>query len=131
MGDLNQRGLIIEAKSRKNEANALTKAQHGQLLVAENWFKKNYPKISGIRVSVHPNVTATKKSVSTNTKALTLAKLNELITETRTIVAALCESGHPDAELKHYCEELLRKSNLTPDKLVGFYLVDFEAKQTD
>src|ERR1022692_2188442 len=32
-------GLIIEAKSRKNPTNALTKAQHGQLLVSENWFK--------------------------------------------------------------------------------------------
>ena len=102
-------GLIIEAKSRKNKANALTKSQHGQLLVAENWFKENYPKLSGIRVSVHPSVTATKKSVPSNTKALTLAKLNELVTESRKLIVSLCESGHPDRELKTYCEELLRK----------------------
>jgi replicative superfamily II helicase len=124
-------GLIIEAKSRKNEANALTKAQHGQLLVAENWFKENYPALSGIRVSVHPNVTATKKSVPSKTKALTLAKLNELITETRRLIVDLCESGHPDAELKTYCEELLRKSNLMPDTLVQHYLVDFEVVEKD
>jgi replicative superfamily II helicase len=124
-------GLIIEAKSRKNKANALTKSQHGQLLVAENWFKENYPKLSGIRVSVHPSVTATKKSVPSNTKALTLAKLNELVTESRKLIVSLCESGHPDRELKTYCEELLRKSNLTPDKLVEHYLVDFEILETD
>jgi replicative superfamily II helicase len=124
-------GLIIEAKSRKNPANALTKTQHGQLLVAENWFKQNYPDLTPVRVSVHPNVTATKKSVPNNTKALTLVKLNELITESRRLIVALCESGHPDAELKPYCEELLRKSNLTPDKLVEHYLVDFEVKEVD
>ena len=118
-------------KSRKNKANALTKSQHGQLLVAENWFKENYPKLSGIRVSVHPSVTATKKSVPSNTKALTLAKLNELVTESRKLIVSLCESGHPDRELKTYCEELLRKSNLTPDKLVERYLVDFEILETD
>jgi len=123
--------LIIEAKSRKNEANALTKSQHGQLLVAENWFKENYPSLSGIRVSVHPNVTATRKSVPSNTKALTLTKLNELITESRKLIVTLCESGYPDAELKTYCEELLRKSTVTPEKLVEQYLVDFEVKEID
>lgn len=124
-------GLIVEAKSRKNEANALTKQQHGQLLVAENWFKENYQHLSGIRVSVHPNVTATKKSVPGGTKALTLTKLNELIAESRKLIVALCESGYPDKELTGYCEELLRKSNLTPDKLVDHYLVDFEVRETD
>jgi replicative superfamily II helicase len=124
-------GLIIEAKSRKNEQNALTRTQHGQLLVAENWFKESHPKLSGIRVSVHPNVTATKKSVPNNTKALTLAKLNELITESRNLIVALCESGHPDAELTAYCEELLRTSNLTPQELTERYLVDFEVRETD
>jgi replicative superfamily II helicase len=124
-------GLIIEAKSRKNQANALTKVQHGQLLVAENWFKEHYRELSGIRVSVHPSVTATKKSVPTNTKALTLAKLNELIAEGRKLITDLCESGHPDSELKEHCEQLLRKSNLTPDKLVEHYLVDFEVTETE
>jgi hypothetical protein len=80
---------------------------------------------------VHPRVTATRNSVPSNTKALTLAKLNELITEGRKLIVSLCESGHPDADLKTYCEELLRKSDLTPDKLVRHYLVNFEVKETD
>jgi hypothetical protein len=124
-------GLIIEAKSRKNSANALSKEQHGQLLVAENWFKKHYKNLTGIRVSVHPNVTATKKSVPMNTMALTLAKLNELVVETRNLISTLCESGYPDAELANFCEALLRKSNLTPERLVEHYLVEFEVVEVD
>ena len=126
-----QVGLIIEAKSRKNAANALTKEQHGQLLVSENWFKDNYKGLTGIRVSVHPNVTATKKSVPSRTKALTLAKLNELIGEARKLITTLCDSGYPDNELGQYCEELLKTSNLTPDKLVECYLIDFEVQEVD
>ncbi len=80
---------------------------------------------------MHPSVTATKKSVPSNTKALTLGRLNELLTEARKLLVSLCESGHPDTELKTYCEELLRKSNLTPDNLVEHYLVDFEVVETD
>ncbi|MDR3719105.1 MAG: DEAD/DEAH box helicase family protein [Bryobacteraceae bacterium] len=124
-------GLIIEAKSRKNPTNALTKAQHGQLLVSENWFKETYPKTTGIRVAIHPSVTATKNSVPTGTKALTLAKLDELVGEARKIVTALSESGHPDSELAEYCEDLLKKSNLTPDRFVKHYLVDFEVVEVN
>ena len=101
-------GWVIEAKSRKNEKNALTKEQHGQLLVSENWFKREYKGLSGVRVSVHPNVTATKRSVPNQTKALTITKLNELIAETRQLIVALCESGYPTAELAPVCEKLLR-----------------------
>jgi Holliday junction resolvase len=36
-------GFVIEAKSRKKEKNALTKEQHGQLLVAAEWFASEYP----------------------------------------------------------------------------------------
>jgi replicative superfamily II helicase len=124
-------GLVIEAKSRKNQANSLSKEQHGQLLVAENWFKDTYKGMTGIRVSVHPSVTATKNAVPSGTKALTLAKLNELIAETRQLVIAICESGHPDKELVHYCGELLKKSNLTPERLVAYYLIDFEVTEVD
>ena len=112
-------------------ANAMTKGQHGQLLVSENWFKETYPKLTAIRISIHPNVTATKNSVSTGTKALTLAKLDELIGEARKIITALSESGHPDKQLAGYCEELLKKTNLTPDRFVKHYLVDFEVVETD
>jgi len=124
-------GLIMEAKSRKNKANSLTKAQHGQLLVSENWFKDNYASLNGIRVSIHPSVTATRNSVPTRTKALTLARLIELTVETRKLVTSLCESGHPDSELASYCEDLLKGSYLTPTRLAQHYLVDFEVQEID
>jgi replicative superfamily II helicase len=108
-------GLIMEAKSRKMAANAMTKGQHGQLLVSENWFKETYPKMTGVRVSIHPNVT----------------ELDELIGEARKIITALSESGHPDKQLAGYCEDLLKKTNLTPDRFVQHYLVDFEVVETD
>ena len=80
---------------------------------------------------IHPNVTATKNAVPSRTKALTLAKLNELIVEARQLITAICESGHPDNELAHYCEDLLKKSNLTPERLVQQYLINFEVQEVD
>jgi len=106
-----------------------TKEQHGQLLVSGNWFKDNYKGLTSIRVSVHPNVTATKKSVPSRTKALTLAKLNELVGEAQKLITELCESGHPDNELAQYCDQLLKKTNLTPERLPANYLIDFEVQE--
>ena len=37
-------------------------------------------------------------------------QLDELIGETRKIITALSESGHPDKELAGYCEELLKRA---------------------
>lgn len=45
---------ILEAKSRKLEKNPLTKDEHGQLLVAQQWFDKNYDGYTSLRVVVHP-----------------------------------------------------------------------------
>lgn len=42
--------LILEAKSRKLDKNALTKEEHGQLLVAQQWFDKNYDGYTSVRV---------------------------------------------------------------------------------
>jgi hypothetical protein len=57
-------GIVIEAKSRKKEKNALTKDDHGQLLVAAEWFAANYPGYSVVRVSVHPKNRATKEPLA-------------------------------------------------------------------
>ena len=91
--------LVIEAKSRKNRGNALTKDQHGQLLNAAEWFKDAYPQRSCIRVSIHRNVIATKTTVTGESKALTLDKLNELIADGRQLLVTLCESVVPHDEL--------------------------------
>jgi hypothetical protein len=122
-------GLIIEAKSRKNKGNALTKEQHGQLLNAAEWFRDEYPGYAGIRVSMHPNVKATGSTVTGESKALTYEKLNALIAEARALIIALCESVVPREELVMRCEQLLNNSSLTPEALVSEYLVPFEISE--
>ncbi|MBD1891754.1 DEAD/DEAH box helicase [Coleofasciculus sp. FACHB-SPT9] len=119
-------GLVIEAKSRKHQNNVLTKNEHGQLLNAEQWFKKEYPNHSCIRVSVHPNIGATKNTVTNDSKALTLEKLNQLITDARTLLVELCESVVSEDELVVRCEQLLADSTLRPQSLIEQYLVPFE-----
>jgi replicative superfamily II helicase len=118
--------LIIEAKSRKNRDNALTKDQHGQLLNAAEWFRSEYPGRTGVRVSMHPNVRATESTVPGDSKALTYEKLNALIAEARALIVSLCESVVSREELVMRCERLLGESSLTPDSLVKEYLVPFE-----
>jgi Holliday junction resolvase len=117
--------LIIEAKSRKEEKNALTKGQHGQLLQATEWFEKEYPGYSGIRVSVHPNARATKSVTPGDSKALTLDKLAELVRDTRLLLQELCTPGLSQDEIEMRCEQLLQKSHLQPQKLIQHYLVPF------
>jgi replicative superfamily II helicase len=120
--------LVIEAKSRKNQDNALTKEQHGQLLNAEVWFKQKYPNYNCIRVSVHPNPSATRATVTGQSKALTFNRLNQLIADTRTLLVSLCESVVSPEELVVRCEQLLSSSTLTPQALVDTYLVPFESE---
>jgi replicative superfamily II helicase len=119
-------GLIIEAKSRKNEDNALTKDQHGQLLNAAEWFQKTYPHHSGVRVSVHPNVSASSRTITGKSKALTLDRLKALITDSRLFLDILCTSVAPDEDLVHRAEQQLTKLKLTPEGLIEKYLVPFE-----
>jgi hypothetical protein len=88
----NKLGLVIEAKSRKEKKNELTKKQHGQILVSTEWFKKEYPEYKYIAVSIHPNISATKDAVADETKALTYEKLNEMITALRNFYEEICQS---------------------------------------
>lgn len=122
--------LIIEAKSRKNRSNALTKEQHGQLLNAVEWFRREYTHMRAIRVSVHPNVQITRSTVVNETKALTYDKLNELVSDARYFLNAVCESPLAHDELVIRCTQLLEASKLTPDLLPEYYLVPFDAPLT-
>lgn len=122
----NKVGLVIEAKSRKKEQNALTKMEHGQLLVADEWFHKNYPNYSSIRVSVHPRNQATKAAVASASYALTYEKLNALISDARIVLKQLCESKLCESDLIAECDYILEQSNIKFDKLVECYLCTFE-----
>jgi replicative superfamily II helicase len=120
--------LVMEAKSRKAANNPLTKEEHGQLLDAEAWFKMEYPGYTCERVSVHPNATARQVSAETS-KVLTLSKLQDLISEMRSLLEPLVNSLASHDNLVAQCEMLLAKSNLTPQKLIGHYLASFEVEK--
>lgn len=119
-------GLVIEAKSRKKEKNALTKNEHGQLLVAAEWFAKNYKGYNCVRVSVHPKNLATKASVAGASHALTYEKLAALVSDARILLTALCESQLSGSNLIAECEHLLTNSHFQSEKFVESYLLPFE-----
>jgi Type III restriction enzyme, res subunit len=122
--------LVIEAKSRKREKNALTKADLGQLLVAVEWFKKEYPNHPFTAVSVHPNVSATRNAQADSVKALTYHNLQSLIDDARNLFGKACEFIGEQPELAVRCQELLNGSNLISGKIESKYLVNFEIEET-
>lgn len=125
----NSVGLVIEAKSHKEKKNALTKEQHGQILVSIEWFKREYQGYSYKAVSIHPNISATKNAVADGTKALTFENMNELVSEVRELFKKLCESVIDNEELVIRCNELLSSSNLTSKKIIKKYLLPFKLQK--
>lgn len=119
-------GLVIEAKSRKKIRNAFTKEQHGQLLVAEEWFKENYKGYKCVRVSVHPKNLATKAAVAGASHALTYQKLASLVSDARVILSALCSSQLSSTDLVIDCGNLLTNSPLNAKKFLKNYLLPFQ-----
>lgn len=121
----NNEALIIEAKSRKKGSNALTKAEHGQLLVAEEWFESNYSGFRSYRVSVHPTNKATPASSADSSYALTNENLTKLADDARVLLASLCDSQLGDGEIVSECSKLLNDSGVRSDRIVKNYLVNF------
>lgn len=118
-------GLIIEAKSRKKETGALTKDDHGQLLVAHQWFTQNYPDYQSVKVAVVPQNRATRAASAHASHALTYENLLRLVADARTLLTQLCDSSLSGPHLVTECSALLRDSALEADRLVANYLVPF------
>lgn len=121
-----EHGLVMEAKSMKNKGNPLTKDQHGQLLNAEEWFKREYPDITPIRICIHPNRKTTDKTIPGESKVLTFENLNQLITNSRVVIRELCDSLQAEKQLLNICQQLLERNSLRPEDLIDNYLQDFE-----
>ncbi len=121
-------GFVIEAKSRKLKKNELTKAQHGQLLVASEWFANKYPEFDCVRVSVHPQNYASRAAHATDSYALTYEKLVTLISSARRLLTTLVESQLEDDSLEAYCNALLNESEIRSDKIKEAYLTPFIVK---
>jgi len=122
-------GFVIEAKSRKLDKNALRKEEHGQLLVAAEWFASNYKGFQCVRVSVHPSNKATKAAVAGASHALTYENLGALVSDARTLLTTLCESQLNNDQLAGRCADLLAKSPIRASRLAKKYLVPFELKE--
>jgi len=125
----NRLGMVIEAKSQKELNKPLTKDEHGQLLNAEEWFKREYPHHSCIRVSVHPNTRITKSVVAGESKVLTLDMLRKLIVDLRHLLESLTNSLVSHSDLVMQCEQLLAVSTLEPQSLVQRYLLPFSEEK--
>lgn len=119
-------GMVIEAKSRKRESNPLKKDEHGQLLVAEEWFDQNYPDHECERVSVVPNAFATEAAMASRSKALTMDRLAQIGGDARKLFLELCESQLDPAGLEQLCQRLLSHSNLAAERIASTYLQPFQ-----
>ncbi|MCP9886197.1 DEAD/DEAH box helicase family protein [Synechococcus sp. ATX 2A4] len=119
-------GIVIEAKSRKQGKNVLTKEQHGQLLVAEQWFNVEYPGQPCHRASVHPTSNATRNAIAQGSLALTYEKLAELVSDARRILKALVSSQRSGPDLISECAQFLQSSNLNHERIVGAYFLPFQ-----
>lgn len=116
--------MILEAKSRKKDKNLLTKEEHGQLLVAQQWFDKNYVGYISQRVVIHPTNKATPAASAHESYALTLDRLTGLVADARILLTELCESQLTDIELESQCQLLLEQSPIRADRLME-YLTPF------
>lgn len=114
-----ERGVVIEAKSRKSENKPFTKAEHGQLLVASEWFAKNYPGKQCIKVSIHPSKLATKAADAHDSYVLSNESLERLVTAGRQLFKALCESQLRGEAFAIHCESLLVKFGLRSQDFPG------------
>ena len=118
-------GLVIEAKSRKKKSNLLTKDEHGQLLVAAEWFATHYRNHICVRVSFQPGTKATRAAAAAGSYAFTYENLGVLVSDARALLTTLCECQLPAAELAGECSRLLGDSPVKADRLVQHYLVPF------
>lgn len=120
--------LVIEAKSRRLKKNAFNKDQHGQLLVAGEWFSEQYPGHSSYRVSVHSNRFCTEPAAAHGSFVLTYVNLAKLVADARSLLVQLAESQLPVSELESFCQQLLSESGIRADALPGTYLERFETQ---
>ncbi len=121
-----KKGLVLEAKSKKKKGNPLNKDEHGQILVAEEWFKKEYPDYSCVKVSVLAVNCATHNAHADRLYALTFDKLLELANEVRSLYKELCKYDNGELQIK--CAKLLEKSRINPSKIEDSFLQQFVVK---
>ena len=121
------KALIIEAKSRKKQANKLNKDEFGQVLTAYEWFKGKYPRYQGIKVVVYPNNYTTDSISASDTYALTMDNLSIMLSNARILISELCISSAPSETLIAKCESRIKELKLTPEEIIEHFLTPFES----
>ena len=120
-----QNAWVIEAKSKKQAKNRLTKEQHGQMLQSAEWFQTHYEGMNAVRVVVHPNAFATEAVTVGDTMALTLTKLGELAGSVRTLLTELSSEPMSRSTMVARCESRLDALYLRPSQMTDHYLTPF------
>ena len=117
--------LAFEAKNEKNPDKPFTKTEHGQLKVAQEWLKSQYPNMECIAVSVHPNNLAYKNASADSAWVLTLEKLKDLAGATGYVVAALGSGTLNEHDRLSQCDALLNQHNLRPSQIAETWIEKF------
>ena len=119
-------GPVIESKGNKKSTGSLSKAEHGQLLVSENWFKQHYSSRKPIRVVLHHNNKATEPAVAQGTLALTFERLAILTAALRSVLQEVCLSVGSSQQRLALCDSLLKKNHLIYPDFVSKFFIPFE-----
>jgi hypothetical protein len=120
--------FVIESKGNKKGTSSLSKADHGQLLVSENWFKQHYASRESVRAVLHHNNKATEPAVAQGTLALTFESLAKLTSALRTVLQDVCLSVGSSQQRLKLCDSLLRNHRLALPDIRSEYFVPFEAE---
>jgi hypothetical protein len=122
-------GFVIESKGNKKGTSSLSKVEHGQLLVSENWFSQHYSDRTSVRVVLHHNNKGTEPAMTQGTLALTFENLARLTTALRIVLQDVCLSLGSSQQRLKLCDSLLRKHRLTVPDIATEYFVPFEVDQ--
>ncbi|MBS1815416.1 MAG: DEAD/DEAH box helicase family protein [Acidobacteria bacterium] len=108
---------VIESKSKKLAQNALTKEEHGQLLVAGVWFDSMYPKHQKLLVSMIPSGKCTDSSQAVGVLSLDTTALSNLVTAVRAAYDEISHAVLEGEQLKQRIAQVWEKYKLTAEKL--------------
>ena len=120
-------GIIFEAKSGKKEDNPFDKSEHGQLHVAEKWFKSTFPESECAIVSLHHNAIAYDNASAESTRVITIDAMREVRNAARDLWMEVAGSALTDAERLAECERLLDELGLRRTGLLERYSQFFES----
>ena len=121
--------FAFEAKNEKLSDNPLTKQEHGQLQVAKEWLRAQYPKMKCFAISVHPNNLAYKNASAESALVLTLNKLNGLVKSIGQLIAILSHGTLNERGRLAECETLIDQHDLRPGQILETRVETFIAKE--